>query len=557
MRGVSEEGRGPARSSDSADLVAPSRPRRIAAALLFLTTFVWALFGPPAGTVLALWPSLLAIALAFLTRDVLPSLLLGAFSGAILLRGGDPFGAFLDLFQRYLLPGLVDPSNVNVLVFTLLMGGLVELLESGGGMAAAAARLAGARPTRRRAGVAIFGIGLLTFLDGLADTVLLGKALKPLSDRVGMSRQKLAFLVDSTSTPVAGLSLISTWVAYELSLLRSSFTALGAGTEVSAFVVLAQSLPYRFYNWFLLLVVFLVVWLGRDVEPMLSAERAARAGHDHQPDRATTVGRAWPVVTTLVALVLAVVVGLWLQGGGLEQPLDWSGVIEAVGAADAAQVFVWATAGAVVLGFLLLRVAGERRRPGEPAPVEAFTRGVSGLFLPSLILVFAWMLNAVIRELGAADYLAGLLDGSLPAALLPAAVFALASVMSFSTGTSWGTMALMVPLVMPAAAALSGYAPPAAPPALLIATVGAVLAGAVFGDHVTPISDTTVLSAVTSGTTVMDHVRTQFPYALFAGGAALMLGYLPAGFGVKPWLLLPLGAAACWAWLRAVGKRLD
>ena len=554
---MSEEGRGPASSGDSADPVAPSRRRQLAAAILFLATFVWALFGPPAGTVLALWPSLLAIALAFLTRDVLPSLLLGAFSGAILLRGGDPFGAFLDLFQRYLLPGLVDPSNVNVLVFTLLMGGLVELLESGGGMAAAAARLAGARPTRRRAGVAIFGIGLLTFLDGLADTVLLGKALKPLSDRVGMSRQKLAFLVDSTSTPVAGLSLISTWVAYELSLLRSSFTALGAGPEVSAFVVLAQSLPYRFYNWFLLLVVFLVVWLGRDVEPMLSAERAARSGHQLQADRVTTTGRAWPVVTTLVALVLGVVVGLWLQGGGLEQPRDWGGVIEAVGAADAAQVFVWATAGAAVLGFLLLRVAGARRRPGEPAPVEAFTRGVSGLFLPSLILVFAWMLNAVIRELGAADYLAGLLDGSLPAALLPAAVFALASVMSFSTGTSWGTMALMVPLVMPAAAALSGYAPPAAPPTLLIATVGAVLAGAVFGDHVTPISDTTVLSAVTSGTTVMEHVRTQFPYALFAGGAALLLGYLPAGFGVTPWLLLPVGSIACWAWLRAVGKRLD
>jgi Na+/H+ antiporter NhaC len=551
---VGGEARGAASSAGAGQLVPPGRPRRIAASILFLATFVWTLLGPPGGTALALWPSLLAIALAFLTRDVLPSLLLGAFAGAILLRGGDPLGAFLDLFQLYLLPGLVDRGNVNVLVFTLLMGGLVELLESGGGMAAAAARLAGRRPTRRRAGLAVFGIGLLTFLDGLADTVLLGKALKPLADRVGMSRQKLAFLVDSTSTPVAGLSLISTWVAYELSLLRSSFDALGAGPEVSPFLVLAQSLPYRFYNLFLLLVVFLVVWLGRDVEPMRRAEQAVLAARPTEPTRADSSGRAWPVVTTLVALVLGVVGGLWLEGGGLDQPLSWQGAIEAVGAADAAQVFVWATAGAAVLGWLLLRVSGARQ---EPAPVEAFSRGVASLFLPSLILVFAWMLNAVIQELGAASYLAGLLDSSLPAAMLPAAVFALASLMSFSTGTSWGTMALMVPLVMPAAAALSGYQPPDAPPTLLIATVGAVLAGAVFGDHITPISDTTVLSAVTSGTTVMDHVRTQLPYALFAGGAALALGYLPAGFGVTPWVLLPLGAAACWAWVRWVGKRLD
>lgn len=528
-----------------------AQPRTLVAAALFLATFAIPLAGDPRGSALALWPSALAIALAFVLRDIYPSLLLGAFAGAILVRDGDAFGAFLDLFERYLLPALTNPWNVNVLVFTLMMGGLVELLESSGGMAAAAARMAGRRPDGRRVGLAVYGVGWLFFLDGLASSVLLGKALRPLADRARMSREKLAFLVDSTASPIAGLSLVSTWVAYELSLLRDGFGALGLDADdASPFLVLAQSLPYRFYNLYLLAVVFFVIWLRRDLEPMRRAEQsAARRALPMAPEDDGARRRAWPTLMVLGALLAAVVAGLWLDGGGRSRPFDADGVIAAIGAADAAQVFVWATAGAAALALLVGRLGGN----GRPAPAAAFFRGTAGLFLPALILVLAWMLGAVTTELDAAAGLAAVLAGGLPPVLLPAVVFALASAISFATGTSWGTMAVVMPLAIPAAAALTGYTGGAAPP-LLVATVGAVLAGAVFGDHCSPISDTTLVSAVASDCEPMAHVRTQLPYALGTAAVALALGYLPAGFAVSPWLLLPLGVAACWCWIRFVAQ---
>jgi Na+/H+ antiporter NhaC len=532
------------------------RRRALAVAVLCLVTFAFPLAGGATSAAAALWPGALAITLAFLLRDIYASLLLGALAGAVLVRGGDPFGAFLDLFSRYLLPALTDPWNVNVLVFTLLMGGLVEVLEQSGGMSAAAARLAGRSPDARRAGFVVYGLGWLFFVDGLASSVLVGKTLRPLADRARVSREKLAFLVDSTASPIAGLSLVSTWVAYELSLLRDGLESVGANADAAApFLLLARSVPYRFYNLYMLAAVFFVVWLRRDLEPMRRAEREAlrrpkeAGGEEPEPGL-----RVWPTLTVLVALVAGVVAGLWLDGGGLDRPLDASGVITAIGAADAAQVFVWATAGAGVLALLVVRMgdrAGGRRGSGDS--VEAFLRGAAGLFLPASILVLAWTLSAVMKELGAAASLATLLEVGFPPALLPSVVFGLASAVSFATGTSWGTMAVVMPLAVPAAAALSGYSGGAAPP-LFVATLGAVLAGAVFGDHCSPISDTTLVSAVATGCEPMAHVRTQLPYAIGSAGIAVVLGYLPAGIDAPPWLLLPAGIAACWCWIRFVAE---
>jgi Na+/H+ antiporter NhaC len=188
--------------------------------------------------------------------------------------------------------------------------------------------------------------------------------------------------------------------------------------------------------------------------------------------------------------------------------------------------------------------------------MRAFFRGTAGLFLPALILVLAWMLGAVTQELDAAASLARLLEGALPPSWLPATVFLVCSAVSFATGTSWGTMAVVMPLAIPAAVTLSGYGGGAAP-SLLVATVGAVLAGAVFGDHCSPISDTTLVSAVASDCDPMAHVRTQLPYALGAAAIAVLFGYLPAGLGVTPWLLLPAGAVACWAWIRYAAQPVE
>jgi Na+/H+ antiporter NhaC len=546
-------------------------------------------FGPPAGSAVAPWPSVVAIGLAFLTRDIYLSLLTGAFAGALLLASGNPLRAFLGLFEGHLLPALANPWNLSVLVFTLLMGGFVELLDRGGGMLALARRVLGSQVSasdggRRRAGLTVYGLGWLFFVDGLANSMLLGKAMRSVADRARLSREKLAFLVDSTSSPIAGLALVSTWVAYELSVIRDGFAAVpGLASEAapSPFLVLVWSLPHRYYNLFMLWVVLLVVWLGRDLGPMVVAERRAAR------ERATTTGDgtgaggaqasgaqssgaqssntpgAWRALVPLAVLVGGVIVGLFGQGGGFARPLSLDSTVAALGAANAALVFVWATAFASLVALLIWRRAtppdgavGGDGVSGADAGGGALTflRGMESMFLPSLILVFAWTLNSVLGELEAGRALVALLGDALPAPLLPVVVFVLAATVSFSTGTSWGTMALVMPLVIPLAAAAAGAEGLSGPGGVVVATVGSVLAGAVFGDHCSPISDTTLVSALASDCDPMEHVRTQVPYALGAAAIAAVAGYLPAGFGASPWLLLPLGALACFAWIRFAGR---
>jgi Na+/H+ antiporter NhaC len=539
-----------------------NRTRRLLTLAACLATFGWLLGPDPRSSPAALWPSALAVGLAFLTRDIYLSLFLGALSGALLLHGGNPGTAFVDLFTARLIPSLTDRWNLCVLLFTLMMGGLVEVLNHHGGMTALSTWIMGRSRSPRRAGLGAYFLGWLLFFDGLANAMLVGKTLRPLADRAKLSREKLAFIVDSTSSPIAGLALLSTWVAYEMSVIRQGLVNTGDPALVEAtapYAWLVLSLPFRFYNWFMLLLVFLVIWTLRDWGPMLRAERARRA----QPSAPESAGvethrgaRVALALVPLTVLILGVFGGLFIDGGGLERPLTFSNLIQALGEADAALVFVLATATASVaaLGLPLVFVgsAGGTRAPADGR--EAFFRGMQQMFLPALILVFAWMLNSVIRELETTSYLVALLGDRLPAGWLPALVFLLAATISFSTGTSWGTMAIVMPLVIPLAVQLTGYQAGAVAGPALIGTVGAVLAGAVFGDHCSPISDTTLVSAFSSDCDVMAHVRTQLPYALAAAALAVVLGYGPAGFGVSPWLLLPAGCLALWALVRFAGK---
>jgi len=258
-----------------------------------------------------------------------------------------------------------------------------------------------------------------------------------------------------------------------------------------------------------------------------------------------------------VLLIVSVFGGLYVDGlSKLDLPAGTDTlqrIIQAFGKADADIVFVTATAFASMVALLALRFFA-RPRSAESAPM-VFFEGMKQMFLPVLILVFAFTLSSVIQELETANWLVRVMDGNFPVAALPAVVFLLAAVMSFSVGSSWGTMGLLTPLCIPIAGALTGLEAGVAPGPIMIATIGAVLAGAVFGDHCSPISDTTIVSAFASGCGVVEHVRTQIPYALIGAGIAVVLGYLPAGMGVNPFLLLIVGGVSCWATIRFVGKR--
>ncbi len=551
-----------------------TRNRTIAVWVLVLITFLFLLFGDVRGGPASIWPSVIAVALAFITRDIYSSLFLGAFAGTVLLANGNIAAAFIDLFAKHMIPPLTNRWNVSALVFSLMMGGFVELLNRIGGMQAIAALVLGKGDSKRRAGLGVFAMGWVVFFDGLASTMLVGKTMRPVTDRAGMSREKLAFIVDSTASPIAAFALISTWIAFELTMIQNGLAAYGTSAfndaqsfaEFSSYQILIETLPYRFYNYFLLLIVFVTIWLGRDIGPMRQAEAKAKAPPAGADPVAESLSRGESgaarrkISLTLIPLALLIAsvfgglyvdglakLGSTARGGGLQR------AIQAFGKADADLVFVTATAFASVVALLLLRFL-VRPRITESATV-IFFEGMKQMFLPVLILVFAFTLSSVIQELETANWLVGVMEGNFPVAALPAMVFLLAAVMSFSVGSSWGTMGLLTPLCIPIAGALTGLESGVAPGPIMIATIGAVLAGAVFGDHCSPISDTTIVASFASGCGVVEHVRTQIPYALTGAGIAVFLGYLPAGIGVNPFLLLIVGGAACWATIRFVGTR--
>jgi Na+/H+ antiporter NhaC len=543
----------------------PGRWRKIAAGVAFAATFGWLLAPEVKASPAVLWPSAMAVGLAFVTRDIYLSLFLGALSGAVLLHHGNLWLAIYELLTGRLIPALTDRWNISVLIFTLLMGGFVEILNCNGGMTALAGRVVGRSRSPRRAALGAYLMGWLIFIDGLASSMLVGKTLRSVADRAGLSREKLSFIVDSTSSPVAGLALLSTWVAYEMSVIRQGVTNTGDAALAAAvrpFSWLVLSLPFRFYNVFMLLLVFLIIWLMRDWGPMLEAEQASRQKMWRQPANAAegvAGSHAALALIPLTVLVAGVFGGLVVGGGGFKRTLTFPHLVQAMGQADAATVFVVATAAAAAVAWALTAFWSRIAPAAQPfvSGRDAFLRGMQQMFLPALILVFAWMLNSVIKELGTAGYLVSLLGDRVSPAWLPALVFLLSATVSFSTGTSWGTMAIIMPLAIPLAVRLTSFHAGLTESPVLTATVGAVLAGAVFGDHCSPISDTTIVSAFSSDCDVMAHVRTQLPYALTAAWVAVVCGYLPAGYGAPSGVLLAAGALACWLLVRYRGKQVE
>ena len=519
-------------------------------------------------------PPVLAIVLALVTRQVLVSLVVGGWFGCLLLSGWQPLTALLRFGDRFLVDALADPDHASIVLFTTILGGMVGVMARGG-LSEGLVRGLAARVGGRRGGqTATAGLGTLIFFDDYANTLLVGTTMRPLTDRLRISREKLAYLVDSTAAPVATLAVVSTWVGFEVGLIQDAMAALG-DTGDSAYGLFLRTLPYGFYPWLTLLMVWLVAGTGRDFGPMARAEaRAAGTGAVLRPGArpaSDTLGREapaaaeaaapvhpLPALLPVVAVIATTELGLWLDGraavlaAGGRDP----GLREVLGAANSFAVLMWA---ALVGSLVAVVVTVGMRRLDLSGAVDGFVDGCRAMLIAVTILLLAWSLSAVCADLSTAPYLVDLCRGALSARVLPAVTFLLAAAVSFATGTSWGTMAILMPLVYPLAAVLPGAEGLAAGTAagIHLASVGAVLAGAVFGDHCSPISDTTIMSSLASGSDHIDHVRTQLPYALLVGGVALACGYLPVGWGLAPWWSLLMGAAVVVAAVLVLGRKPD
>jgi Na+/H+ antiporter NhaC len=522
---------------------------------------------------LSIVPPLLAIGLALLFKDVLVSLFLGIFSGALVMAGFDPFAAFARTIDHFLRSSLADADHASILIFSLLLGGMVGVIGKSGGSLGIVQSISGFATNLRRGQLATWAMGMLVFFDDYANTLIVGPTMRPITDRLKISREKLAYIVDSTAAPIASLVPISTWVGYEIGLIGAALAAIGL--DLNPYATFVATIPYRFYPIFALILVFAVALFGRDFGPMLEAERrAANRGEllrpgdvplaDYTNDALAPPEGLTPRAINAVLPILAVVVvtlgGLWVTGSAAVTDATLAGtdrLREVFSNADSYSALMWASLAGVVVAVLLSLLQPEL---GIKATMEALVEGFKSMLLALVVLVLAWALGMVTTELHTADFVVRLTDGVLSPVLVPVIVFVTAAAIAFATGTSWATMAILIPLVVPVVhelAIAAGHAPgdPAYGP-LLLGTISSVLAGAVWGDHCSPISDTTILSSMASGCDHIAHVRTQMPYALAIGLLGMVVGDVPTAMGLSPWVSLGVGTLVILVGVRWLGREV-
>jgi Na+/H+ antiporter NhaC len=529
---------------------------------------------------LSLLPPIIAIIMALVFREVVLSLFAGVWVGALLLNGFDPFAATLRSVDRFVLGALTeDADHISIILFSLLLGGMVGVMSRSGGTRGIVEALQPLATSARRGMFLSWLAGIIIFFDDYANTLIVGNTMRPVTDRLRVSREKLAYIVDSTAAPMAAIAVITTWVGFEISLIGDALrTSAAQATDpvvagqleagaANPFSVFLHSIPYLFYPILAVSFVLMTTLMRRDFGPMRTAEvRARTTGQVLRPGSqpAADVGggmmdppegapRRWinaglPILTVIIAAL----VGIYATGAeaaGEGRHTLW----DIVGGADPFRTLIWASfAGGVVA--IALAVGG--RVLGIAHAIEAWLAGMRAMFLAVVILVLAWSLGGVTQALGTGPFLSGMLQDTLPLPSLPVLVFLTAAGISFATGTSWGTMAILFPVVIPLAVAMGAgvgfdggehYS-------ILLGVISSVMAGSIFGDHCSPISDTTVLSSMASACDHIDHVRTQMPYALTVAGVAIIVGDIPAAFGLPPWISLLTGLALLYLVLRTLGR---
>lgn len=476
---------------------------------------------------LPLWPPFLAMALLFLTRSAVGSLLAGSLLGALLLAGPTSFPQ--ELVINHLWPSLMSEWHWSALLFTLLLAAFAAIIERSGALAALLERWARDRPRAAKSGagpsarlqLSIVALGLVCFFDGLANALMLGRVGRTLADQAQVSREKLSYLVDTTSSAVACLAFLSTWTVTQLSLIATSLE--GSAFAEPAYLLFLKSIPANFYCLTSLLLVILSARWNWNPPPMSSTRaREPQAKEIEETLRRPLLSALGPVSILLISVPLA----FWVLGGEKAFPTSVSDIQTAFNTSQGPYALILAGAVAILGALIFFPYQRQKAFAAIPAALIAI--------LPALgVLVLAWTLGSTLQALGTGPFLADGLGREFPFRLLPAAVFLLGCVIAFSTGTSWGTMGLLMPIALGTLISLAENAGISAAEAgpILPATIAAVFGGAVFGDHASPFSDTTIVSALACDITTTTHVATQIPYALLAAGGSLLCGYLPLALG--------------------------
>ncbi|HVT42832.1 MAG TPA: Na+/H+ antiporter NhaC family protein [Thermoanaerobaculia bacterium] len=524
---------------------------------------------------LSILPPLIAIALALLFKDVLIALFAGVFSGAMILYHWNPIRAFARTIDSFVAPALADGDHAKIIIFSVLLGGMVGLITRSGGTQGIVERIKGFATNARRGQVTTWVMGIFIFFDDYANSLIVGSTMRPITDRLRISREKLAYIVDSTAAPVASIFPISTWIGFEIGLIAAAFTQLDL--PFNAYTTLIASIPYRFYPIFALVLGFAIAFTCRDFGPMLRAERRASETGKVIADGDTPLAdynatsmappdgipkRARNALIPIFTVIAMTIIGLFVSGSAAvnraDYPSAYKWLQDVFSNASSLDALLWASLTAVVVA-LLLPLA--QRLLTIRQAMDAMVEGFKAMLLALIVLVLAWSIGSICAQLHTADFVVGLTQGVLSPHWLPVLVFIASAAISFATGTSWGTMGILMPLVIPIAHGLSlGAGHPVGSEAyhvFMLGTISSVLAGSVWGDHCSPISDTTILSSMGSGSDHIAHVRTQLPYAFAIGILGMLIGDIATAFGLNVWLALALGSAMIVGAVLLLGKRSD
>ena len=530
--------------------------------------------------ILTLLPPLVAIGLAFITKETVLSLFIGVFVGEFMLNINDlniistSINAFLDLGSQ-VISCMADPWNAGIILQCLLIGGVIQLITKMGGAKALADAFAKRADTPRKAQLFTWILGLCVFFDDYANSLIVGPIMRPVMDKLKVSREKLAFVVDATAAPVAGIAIISTWIGLEVSLIAAGFQSVGA-TNVTGFGIFLQTIPYRFYNIFILLFIVISAATLYEFGPMKKAEQAARKRKENEEvialeapgfDEVKPVEgiklSVWNAIIPIMTLIVGALIAFYWSGyttilAGEDQalitlmhtaPLSFNGIFEALAASDASVALFQAALLASIVAIVM--AVGQHILTIEDAITE-WIGGMKTIVITGVILLLAWSLGGVIGDIGTADYLVGVLGSTIPAWIVPALIFILGALISFATGTAYGTMSILMPLAIPL-----GWAVSTGDMNFTIVCTSGVLTGAIFGDHCSPISDTTILSSMGTSCNHIDHVQTQIYYAVFVALVAIFIGYIPAGFGVPFYVSFVVGIIVLYVGLRILGEKVD
>ena len=479
-----------------------------------------------AGTFWALVPPIVAIVLALITKETYSSLFVGILVGSLFVGGFHPVASLDVMVSDGFIGAIADGWNAGIFMFLVLLGIMVALVNAAGGSAAFGRWAVKHVHSRVGALLATFLLGVLIFIDDYFNCLTVGSVMRPVTDSHRISREKLAYVIDATAAPVCMIAPVSSWAA------AVSATAQDLDSGISGIQLFIRAIPYNFYSLLTIVFVIAISLLGFDYGPMAKAELRAAKGElgslGNENEQTVPGASIWDMLIPVIALIVCCIIGMMYVGG------FWSGasVIDSFADTDASVGLPWGSILAVMFTFVYLLC---RRVITFKDATGCITKGFIAMVPAMLILTFALTLKNITGLLGAADYVAGLVEGAAAGlfSMLPAVIFLVALGLAFSTGTSWGTFGILIPIVLPVFANT---------PELLMIGISACLAGAVCGDHCSPISDTTIMASAGANVNHIAHVSTQLPYALTVACISFVC-YIIAGF-LQNWAIcLVIGAA--------------